>query len=179
MSVNLQNLKTIEAELLEFSMANAKPSKVMIIRRLYPTITEVLSQGLSASLLCDFLKQKGLSISTNYLYLVLHRIKKEGEETHQETHQPKEKKTKQSALENSKITASNTDDHNKTEAAQPISENYYDELLVKYKQCDNQIDKYVVLGGKREDIEEQNISTQRSMVMALRNKLRQKYKGIY
>lgn len=168
MTINLQNLKEIENELESYTLTHAQLSKIKAIRKIYHRIEEALDNGLTIHLLCDYLNQKGLEISPNYLYLVLHRIRKERGNT------PNSKPIKTITKENQVPTSpSNSEESTETKI------NPYDLMMEKYKQCSNQVDKYIALGGKREDIEEQNISTQRGMVMTLRNQLRQKYKGIY
>ncbi|PKF50229.1 hypothetical protein [Enterovibrio nigricans] len=171
MTINLQSLKEIENELESYTQANAQLSKIKAIRKLYHRLEEALDNGLTIQLLCDYLNQKGLEISPNYLYLVLHRIRKE------RGNEPNSKPIKTITKENYAPPILPTSPNSEEPPESEI--NPYDLMMEKYKQCTNQIDKYVVLGGNREDIEEQNISTQRSMVMNLRNKLRQKHKGIY
>ncbi|EGQ8399446.1 hypothetical protein ACV970_004590 [Vibrio parahaemolyticus] len=172
MSINLQSLKEIENELESYTQANAQLSKIKAIRKLYHRLEEALDNGLTIQLLCDYLNQKGLEISPNYLYLVLHRIRKErGNESNSKAIKTITKENH--AYPTPPISSSISEEPTETQI------NPYDLMMEKYKQCDNQVDKYIALGGKREDIEEQNISTQRGMVMTLRNQLRQKYKGIY
>ena len=174
MSINLQNLKEIEHDLESYTQAHAQLSKIKAIRKLYHRLEEALGNGLTIQLLCDYLNQKGLEISPNYLYLVLHRIRKE---QGNEFNSNKKENIKTEPLINKPI---NKNQFAITESQkESTTDNQYDQIMEKYKLCNNQIDKYIALGGKREDIEEQNISTQRSMVMNLRNKLGQKYKGIY
>ena len=136
------------------------------------TIQYVIDDGLSLDHIVSFLNQNDVPVSKNTLKVYLYRIRKE------RGNEPNSKPIKTITKENHvtptlPISSSNSEETTETQI------NPYDLMMEKYKQCNNQVDKYIALGGKREDIEEQNISTQRGMVMTLRNQLRQKYKGIY
>ncbi len=132
------------------------------VEMLFDEIENAQKGGAKIWHLVQWLNQvHGLDLTEQYLQTALYRIRKE---RRNEPVKPKTE-TKELTTDNPQAT---------TEEMNP-----YDVMMEKYKQCNNQIDKYIALGGKREDIEEQNISTQRNMVMNLRNKLRQKYKGIY
>lgn len=136
-------------------------SKKKRVEMLFDEIENAQKDGAKIWHLVQWLNQvHGLDLTEQYLQTALYRIRKE--RRNEPITKPVKPKTEPN---NPKAT---------TEEMNP-----YDVIMDKYKQCNNQIDKYIALGGKREDIEEQNISTQRNMVMNLRNKLRQKYKGIY
>ncbi|MGD6735511.1 hypothetical protein ACP5PY_03650 [Photobacterium leiognathi subsp. mandapamensis] len=148
-------------------------SKSQLIREMFDDIQEARNNNVSLVLLHDAIQQKsGHNLSYNEFKQILYRIRKE-----KRLNSNKKENIKTESLINKPI--------NKNQSAitesqkESTTDNQYNQIMEKYKLCNNQIDKYIALGGKREDIEEQNISTQRSMVMNLRNKLRQKYKGIY
>ena len=174
MTINLQNLRDIENELETYTLNHAQFSKINAIRKLYHRIEEALDNGLTTQLLCDYLNQKGLEITPNYLYLVLHRIRKERGHSPPSTTTYQPKSRPPDGGHETPIPAPTP-----TSQPTPPAPDTYDRLMEQYMACDNPVDRYVALGGKREDIEEKNISTQRSMVSQLRTKLRQKYKGIY
>ena len=137
-------------------------SKKRQVEALFEEIETAQKDGAKVWQIVSWLNQAhDLNISEKYLNTTLYRIRKERGQVSTRSKVSKEEQ----ALTRSSVT--------ETEI------NPYDLMMEKYKQCDNQVDKYVALGGKREDIEEQNISTQRNMVMTLRNQLRQKHKGIY
>ncbi len=166
------NLKKLEQELLAYCEVHSRSSKSRKIRALFDTIQYVIDDGLSLDHIVSFLNQNDVPVSKNTLKVYLYRIRKERD------NEPNSKAIKTISKENHvsptpPIFSSNSEETTETQI------NPYDLMMEKYKQCNNQVDKYVALGGKREDIEEQNISTQRGMVMTLRNQLRQKYKGIY
>ncbi len=176
MTINLQNLKEIENELEAYTLAHGQFSKSDAIRKLYPKLEEALNNGLNVPLLCNYLSQKGLEISPNYLHLVLHRIRKERGINSKKT--PTQSSTptqiQNSALPKPEITPPTNQTSSTDEEV-----NEYDQMMEEYHLLKNQVDKYVLLGGKREDIENKPISTQRSMVSNLRTQLRHKHKGIY
>ena len=166
------NLKKLEQELLAYCEVHSRSSKSRKIRALFDTIQYVIDDGLSLDHIVSFLNQNDVPVSKNTLKVYLYRIRKE------RGNEPNSKAIKTITKENHvsptlPISSSNSEETTETQI------NPYDLMMEKYKQCNNQVDKYITLGGKREDIEEQNISTQRGMVMTLRNQLRQKYKGIY
>ena len=149
-------------------------SKIHIIREMFDDIDLARKNGVTLILILDAIKQKsGLNISYEELRSLLYVIRKErGLNSNKNTNA-----IRQEPL--NKNTPNKNESVISTIQKELTTDNPYDLIMEKYKQCGNQVDKYIALGGKREDIEEQNISTQRSMVMNLRNKLRQKHKGIY
>ncbi|EIO4564155.1 hypothetical protein LQM11_004807 [Vibrio parahaemolyticus] len=166
------SIEKLDAGLQEIIKTQGVPSKAKIIRDLFTRITEAMDEGITLDMLTDYLHQNDVLITKNSLRNTLYRIRKE------RGNEPNSKQRKTITKENhvsptSPISSSNSEELPESEI------NPYDLMMEKYKQCNNQVDKYIALGGKREDIEEQNISTQRGMVMTLRNQLRQKYKGIY
>ncbi|EJG1885588.1 hypothetical protein BS049_RS22930 [Vibrio parahaemolyticus] len=165
-------IEKLDAGLQEIIKTQGVPSKAKIIRDLFTRITEAMDEGITLDMLTDYLHQNDVLITKNSLRNTLYRIRKE------RGNEPNSKQRKTITKENHvsprpPISSSNSEDPPESEI------NPYDLMMEKYKQCNNQVDKYISLGGKREDIEEENISTQRGMVMTLRNQLRQKYKGIY
>ncbi|HHY0626537.1 TPA: hypothetical protein ACVU5F_004617 [Vibrio parahaemolyticus] len=166
------SIEKLDAGLQEIIKTQGVPSKAKIIRDLFTRITEAMDEGITLDMLTDYLHQNDVLITKNSLRNTLYRIRKE------RGNEPNSKQRKTITKENHvsptpPISSSNSEEPPESEI------NPYDLMMEKYKQCNNQVDKYIALGGKREDIEEQNISTQRGMVMTLRNQLRQKYKGIY
>lgn len=166
------SIEKLDAGLQEIIETQGRSSKAKIIRGLFERITEAMEEGITLDMLVDYLRQNEILITKNSLRNTLYRIRKE------RGNEPNSKPIKTITKENHvsptlPISSSNSEETTETQI------NPYDLMMEKYKQCDNQVDKYIALGGKREDIEEQNISTQRGMVMTLRNQLRQKYKGIY
>ena len=141
-------------------------SKKKRVEMLFDEIENAQQSGAKIWHLVQWLKQAhDLDLTEQYLQTALYRIRKE--RRNEPITKPVKPKT-----ETKELTTNNPQ-------ATTEEMNLYDVMMEKYKQCGNQVDKYIAMGGKREDIEEQNISTQRNMVMNLRNKLRQKYKGIY
>ncbi|HHP0488639.1 TPA: hypothetical protein ACRZ4F_005069 [Vibrio harveyi] len=165
------NLKRLEQELLAYCEVHSRSSKSRKIRALFNTIQYVIDDGLSLDHVVSFLNQNEIPVSKNTLKVYLYRIRKERGNT--PNSKPIKTITKENQASPTPTYPSNSEESTETKI------NPYDLMMEKYKQCNNQVDKYIALGGKREDIEEQNISTQRGMVMTLRNQLRQKYKGIY
>ncbi len=166
------SIEKLDAGLQEIIETQGRSSKAKIIRGLFERITEAMEEGITLDMLVDYLRQNEILITKNSLRNTLYRIRKE------RCNKPNSKPIKTITKENHvsptlPISSSNSEETTETQI------NPYDLMMKKYKQCHNQVDKYIALGGKREDIEEQNISTQRGMVMTLRNQLRQKYKGIY
>lgn len=148
-------------------------SKTQLIREMYDDIEKARQNKVSLVLLHRAIQEKSqLSITYNEFKQILYRIRKE-----QGTSPKKAVPTPEIAVTKNESVVSPSSNENKP--PEEPETNAYDLIMEKYQLCDNQIDKYIALGGIREDIEHKSISTQRSMVMTLRNKLRQKYKGIY
>lgn len=152
------------AGIRELIETHRRSPKAKIIRQLYDVITEAMNEGITLDLLVDYLTQQELKITKGYLRNTLYRIRKKRGQI----------KTPLS-LNKGKISISDKASNVKNEEA--IDD--WERLLSEYGNCSNQIDKYVVLGGNREDIEGKPISTQREMVTMLRTKLRRQYKGTY
>ncbi|EGQ8084058.1 hypothetical protein ABF107_004435 [Vibrio parahaemolyticus] len=166
------SIEKLGAGLQEIIETQGRSSNAKIIRGLFDRITEAMEEGITLDMLVDYLHQNEILITKNSLRNTLYRIRKErGNEPNSKPSQTISKENHVSPTP--PISSSNSKETTETKI------NPYDLMMEKYKQCNNQVDKYIALGGKREDIEEQNISTQRGMVMTLRNQLRQKYKGIY
>ena len=139
-------------------------SKKKRVEMLFDEIENAQQSGAKIWHLVQWLKQAhDLDLTEQYLQTALYRIRKE------RRNEPITKPVKPK-IETKELTTDNP---------QATTMNPYDVMLEKYKLCNNPVDKYIAMGGKREDIEEQNISIQRNMVMNLKNELRQKYKGIY
>ncbi|ELJ8688061.1 TPA: hypothetical protein ACMDP5_003420 [Vibrio cholerae] len=147
------------------------PSKRKQIELLFEEIEKAQNKGVKICHILNWLNQsKKLNISQDYLNNTLYRIRK--------------KRNNKSNLKSTKaISKAKTPSISSPDPVELPSTNKeanpYDLMLGEYMKCKNQVDRYVALGGKREEIKDKNISTQRSMVMNLRNQLRQKYKGIY
>ena len=137
-------------------------SKSQLIRDMFEDIEKAKSNGVKLVSLHHVIKEKsGLSISYNEFKQILYRIRKE------RGHQPKTKQHQETITPH--VEPVITNDNNQV----------YDQLIEQYNQCKNQVDKYIVLGGKREDIEHLPIGKQRDIVMKLRSSLRIKLKGTY
>lgn len=166
------SIEKLDVGLQEIIQSQGRSSKAKIIKRLFDRITEAMEEGITLEMIVHYLHQNEIYITKHSLRNTLYRIrKKRGNELNSKSIKTITKENHDSPIPS--ISSSSSEEPPETEI------NPYDLLMEKYKQCNNQVDKYIALGGKREDIEEQNISTQRSMVMTLRNQLRQKYKGIY
>ncbi len=146
-------------------------SKTQLIREMYDDIEKARQNKVSLVLLHRAIQEKSqLSITYNEFKQILYRIRKEqGASPKKAIPTPRIAATK-----NEPVVSPSSHENKPSEKP----EDEFDLILEKYHQCDNQIDKYIALGGKREDIEDKSRSTQRNMVMTLRNKLRQKYRGI-
>lgn len=166
------SIEKLDAGLQEIIETQGRSSKAKIIRGLFDRITEAMEEGITLDMLVDYLHQNEILITKNSLRNTLYRIRKE------RGNEPNSKPIKTITKENH-VSPTPPISSSISEKPTETQINPYDLMMEKYKQCNNQVDKYIALGGKREDIEEQNISTQRGMVMTLRNQLRQKYKGIY
>ena len=168
------SIEKLDAGLQEIIESQGRSSKAKIIRGLFERITEAMEEGITLDMLVDYLRQNDILITKNTLRNTLYRIRKE------RGHSPPSTTTVQPKSQP-------PDGGHETPIPEPIptsqptppAPDTYDRLMEQYMACNNPVDRYVALGGKREDIEEKNISTQRSMVSQLRTKLRQKYKGIY
>ncbi len=166
------SIEKLDAGLQEIIKSQGHPSKAKIIRGLFARITEAMDEGITLDMLTDYLCQNDVLVTKNTLRNTLYRIRKE-----QGASPKKAVPTPEIAVTKSESVVSPSSNENKP--PEEPETNAYDLIMEKYQLCDNQIDKYIALGGLREDIEHKSISTQRNMVMTLRNKLRQKYKGIY
>ena len=144
-------------------------SKRKKIEILFDEIEKAQAKGAKIWHLVQWLKEAhDIAISEKYLHDVLYRIrkKKNGSST--------EKKSSVDTSSPLEKMGSNT-----TKQIEPISENYYDALMEKYKQCRSPVERYVALGGNIEDIEDRSSGVQRQMVHDLKYRLRVKYKGLY
>ncbi|HFU0229601.1 hypothetical protein L1D19_23480 [Vibrio natriegens] len=164
------SIEKLDAGLQEIIKSQGHPSKAKIIRGLFTRITEAMDEGITLDMLTDYLCQNDVLVTKNTLRNTLYRIRKEqGVSPKKAVPIPEIRPIKSEPV----ISLSS---HENKSLEEPKDE--FDFILEKYHQCDNQIDKYIALGGKREDIEDKSRSTQRDMVMTLRNKLRRKYRGI-
>lgn len=155
------SIDLLDAGLKEIIETQGRSSKSKIISGLFERITEAMSEGITLDMLVDYLRQNDILITKNTLRNTLYRIRKK------RGHKPKTKHHQETI----------------TPQIEPVITNdnkqIYDQLIEQYNQCKNQTDKYIVLGGKREDIEHLPIGKQRDMVMKLRSSLRIKLKGTY
>lgn len=170
MTINLQNLKEIENELESYTLTHAQLSKIKAIRKIYHRIEEALDNGLTIHLLCDYLNQKGLEISPNYLYLVLHRIRKERGNKSTANTKPEMAQvqppvtSKHAPHSSSRSTTENTTDAlNGEEQLQDILDRYYSVNGLK--------ERYEALGGDLDDFKGKSIADQRQLVNNLKTKI--------
>ncbi|MDF4820336.1 hypothetical protein ABK988_22505 [Vibrio parahaemolyticus] len=170
-----ERIRQLEQELLAYSETHSRSSNSKKIRALFDTIQYVIEDGLSLDHVVSFLNQNDISVSKNTLKVYLYRIRKK-RDNNSTTKIPSPEIT---LTKSEPVISPSSHKNTPSEQSEKQLENTFDQILEKYHQCDNRIDKYVALGGRREDIEDKSITTQKNMVMTLRNKLRQKYKGIY
>lgn len=162
------NIKDLERQLLAYRDAHANPSKTRQIESIFNTIETVINDGLSIDHIVDFLNQHDIKITKNTLKVILYRLRKK-------TVMPKQNQS----ISLPKNTTVETTPISKKVKSNSTEINPYDKMMEDYKLCNNPVDKYIALGGIREDIEHKDISTKRNMLMNLKNELRQKHKGIY
>lgn len=169
------SIEKLDAGLKEIIETQGRSSKAKIIKDLFPRICEAMSEGITLDMLVDFLGQNEVAVTKNTLRNTLYRIRKERNESNELPKQSSNStQIQSSSLPESEITPPTNQTSSTDEEV-----NEYDQMMEKYSLLKNQVDKYVLLGGKREDIENKPISTQRSMVSNLRTQLRHKHKGIY
>lgn len=154
------NIKKLEQELIAYCETHSRVSKSRKIRELFETIQYVINNGLSLDHVVSFLNQHDISVSKNTLKVYLYRIRKE------RGNLPKSKPNKAILKETNHSQIPPISSSDPVESPSTNKEtNPYDLMLEEYMKYKNQVDRYIALGGKREDIEDKNISTQRSMVM--------------
>lgn len=173
MSINFQHLREIESELETYTIQNAKLSKTKAIRIIYNKIEKAINDGLTIHLLCDFLQQKGLDITPNYLYLILHRIRKEKGLV--------KTKRRDYLIENNSV-IKNADvatvpiktSHNITSLQE--KEKRYHEIQQALSVATNWRGKYIAMGGDQEKIKDMGESQILHMYTALQKKFVKEYK---
>ncbi|EHE7897813.1 hypothetical protein J0V14_004654 [Vibrio parahaemolyticus] len=170
MTINLQNLKEIENELESYTLTHAQLSKIKAIRKIYHRIEEALDNGLTIHLLCDYLNQKGLEISPNYLYLVLHRIRKERGNKSTVNKEPEIIHTQSSVISKNTVPSSSTS--TKESVSEELEgEEQLQSILDRYYSVNGLKERYEALGGDIEDFKGKSISDQRQLVNNLKAKI--------
>ena len=170
MTINLQNLKEIENELESYTLTHAQLSKIKAIRKIYHRIEEALDNGLTIHLLCDYLNQKGLEISPNYLYLVLHRIRKE--RSHEAAVNKKSETTRVEPPIISKNEVPSSSNSTKESTDEELEgEERLQNILDRFYSVNGLKERYKVLGGDINDFKGKSISDQRQLVNNLKIKV--------
>jgi effector-binding domain-containing protein len=173
MSINFQHLREIESELETYTIQNAKLSKTKAIRIIYNKIEKSINDGLTIHLLCDFLKQKGLDIAPNYLYLILHRIRKEkGLVKNKGRDYLIENNT---IINNSDIVIATVPTHNNITSLQEKEKRYH-EIKHAISVATTWREKYIAMGGDHEKIKDMAESQILHMYTALQKKFVKEYK---
>lgn len=177
MSINLQNLKEIESELEAYTLEHGKLSKIKAIRKLYHHLENALENGLTNELLCNYLNQKGLEIKPNYLYLVMHRIRKEqgykpisklNHEITTITQPAISDAIQQATVKSTNQLTPRSDDKKENEKT-------LDDILERFSAIKDLEGRYEVLGGNIEDFKNKSTNDQRQLVTNLKIKVMQKY----
>ncbi|MCD9477114.1 hypothetical protein [Photobacterium phosphoreum] len=173
----LHDIKELENELASFIKSNGKTSKIKTIEALLPLIEQAIKDSITIDMLVDFFHQKGLNITKNYLKTAIQRVRKKNKKlslniTHKNTNAIRQEPLINNTPNKNELKISTTQKESTTD-------NPYDQMMEKYKLGKSNIERYIALGGKLGDIEEQSISTQRQMVFDLKYDLKVKYKGIY
>ncbi|WP_150137778.1 hypothetical protein [Candidatus Enterovibrio escicola] len=172
MTINLHNLQKLESELELYTQTHTKFSKIKVIRKLYHRIEKALDNGLTSQLICNFLTQKGLEISQNYLSLVLHRIRKE------RGNNPSSKNIHETRISASPSVISqdtsleNTASSSKENKSEDLKgKEKLRELLDRYYAVNGLSERYKALGGNVDDFIGKSISANRQLVNNLKTKI--------
>lgn len=148
-------------------------SKSQLIREMFDDIQEARNNNVSLVLLHDAIQQKsGHNLSYNEFKQIIYRIRKERGLISNKKGNIQTELSTNNPINKSQSATSETQKKSTTD-------NPYDLMMEKYKLGKSNIERYIALGGKLEDIEEQSISIQRQMVFDLKYDLKAKHKGIY
>lgn len=149
MPKNNENLEQLDL------ITHRPSSKYQKILALFDTIQQATEHRLSIGHIVNLLKQHNISISENTLRVYLYRIRKKRGSKANEVKRKEELREEQFQT----------------------GFEYWKALLKQISYEKEDIERYVLLGGERGDIESKTISEQRMMVTLLKIKLSNKYKS--
>lgn len=157
-------------------------SKSQLIREMFDDIEKAKNNGVKLVSLHHVIKEKsGLTISYNEFKQILYRIRKERGAKPDKIETTKIAKPL-STSSHSQVPAINKSETTEITNMEKLSVDqfetgleYWKALLKQFTNTKENVDRYVLLGGERKDIESESISEQRNMVTLLKVKLSNKY----
>ena len=160
------DLTELEQALIAFSEAEKQPSTARQISKISSTIEHVIADGLNLDLVVSFLNQKGINISKNTLKVTLYRLRKK-EKNAQKAKEATRQIPSQHPPSETPAAGSVTDIQLRNERTRA-------ELVGKMEAFNKAVgwqERFLALGGNRDDIIGKPASQQRHMAMHLKSKV--------